>query len=70
MVASVTEDGKQVFYETYNLAEVLHEENKWEPVTLTFQLPRITSNEYEFGLYIWNTGKNHLYIDDFKLKMY
>ncbi|MCF8361291.1 MAG: hypothetical protein K9G70_01575 [Prolixibacteraceae bacterium] len=30
----------------------------------------INSNNYEFGLYIWNTGKNHLYIDDITLKLY
>jgi hypothetical protein len=70
LVASITEDGEQVYYQTYNLAKMLHEENKWEPVTLTFQLPRINSNNYEFGLYIWNTGKNHLYIDDISFNLY
>lgn len=71
LVASLTqEDGEQVFYQTHNLADVLHKENTWNPVTLTFQLPRPTKNKHELKLYIWNTGKNHLYIDDFNIKMY
>jgi hypothetical protein len=71
LVASLTqEDGEQVFYQTHNLSDVLHKENTWNPVTLTFQLPRPTKNKHELKLYIWNTGKNHLYIDDFNIKMY
>jgi len=71
LVASITQEhGEQIFYQTHNLADVLDKKNKWEQVTLTFQLPRVTKDNHEFKLYIWNTGENHLNIDDFNIKMY
>ncbi len=44
--------------------------NKWESVDLIFLLPKIKSEDYEFALYIWNTGGNELLLDDFGFKIY
>ena len=43
---------------------------KWQNTSLLFQLPRIETENYEFKLYIWNTGRAELFYDDFKFFVY
>lgn len=70
LVVSINENGHNVFYKTFNLKRLLKDKNNWEKVDLTFQLPHIKSEDYEFALFIWNTGKTELYIDDFEFKIF
>lgn len=70
IVVSISENGKNTYYKTFNLQKLLTKQGEWEKVNLIFQLPKITSEDYEFGLYIVNSGKIELYIDDFGFKLY
>ena len=70
IVVSINENGNNVYYKSFNLKELLKEKRKWEKVDLLFQLPQINNNDYELGIYLWNTGKSNLYIDDFTIKIY
>ncbi len=70
IVVSINESGKTTYYNSFKLQEFLKIKNKWESVDLLFLLPKVKSEDYEFALYIWNTGKNDLLIDDFGFKIY
>ena len=70
IVVSISENGQNTYYKTYNLNDIIQHQKKWEKVDLLFQLPQVKSNDYEFSLFIWNTGKNDLFIDDFGFKIF
>lgn len=70
LVVSINENGQNSFYKSHNLKELITETQKWQKIDLLFQLPQITNSDYEFGIYIWNTGKNNIFIDDFKFEIY
>ncbi|MBN2834180.1 MAG: hypothetical protein JXR48_04360, partial [Candidatus Delongbacteria bacterium] len=70
IVVSISENGQNSYYKTFNLQNLLTKQGQWEKVNLIFQLPKVTSEDYEFGLYIMNSGKIELYIDDFEFKLY
>lgn len=70
LVVSIDEKGENIYYKVYNLKGLLKLNNEWEKVELIFQLPHIKSKDYEFALFIWNSGKTELYVDDFGFKLY
>jgi len=70
IVVSINESGKTTYYNSFKLQKFLKMKNKWENVDLLFLLPKVKSEDYKFALYIWNTGKNDLLIDDFGFKIY
>ena len=70
IVVTINENGQKSYYKNYNLRDLLRSKNKWEKVILLFQLPQVKSKDYEFGIFIWNTGKNNLFIDDFEFLIY
>ncbi len=70
VVVSINADGQNIYYKSYNLKNLVKQEGSWEQVTLLFQLPKIQSDDYEFALFIWNTGKSELFYDDFGFSIY
>lgn len=70
IVISINENGQNIFYKSTNLRNILKNRNEWEQVNLMFQLPIVNDNNYEFALFIWNTGKTRFFIDDFGFELY
>jgi len=70
IVVSIDENSRNTYYKRSNIKNLLSETGKWNKVELLFQLPQIKSEDYEFSIYIWNTGKNNFFTDDFSLKFY
>ena len=70
IVVSINSKEQNLFYKSFNLKEILKERNIWEKADFLFQIPRIDCDDYEFGIFIWNTGKNNLYVDDFTFNIY
>lgn len=70
IVVSINSKGQNVYYKSYNLKGILKENSAWERSDLLFNIPRIDSDDYEFGIYIYNTGENNLLIDDVTFKIY
>lgn len=70
IVAFINSNGQNVYYKSYNLKEILKTKNVWERADLIFNIPRIESENNEFGIYIWNREKSNLYVDDFEFKLY
>lgn len=59
-----------VVYTIKDLKDYISEKNVWQNIAIRFELPIVTRTDYEFSAYIWNVGKNDLFIDDFELKLY
>lgn len=70
MIASISANGENVFYKSYHLGNFLNQQNTWENVNLVFSFPPVKSSDYEFAVYVLNSGKKSFYIDDFKFSMY
>jgi len=70
IVVSISENGQNSYYKTFNLQDIIVKQGSWEKVNLIFELPKVTSEDYEFALFILNSGKTELYIDDFEFKLY
>ncbi len=70
IVVSINDNSKNIYYKRNNIKNLLIETNNWNKVELLFQLPQLKSKDYEFSIFIWNTGKNNLFTDDFSLKFY
>jgi len=70
IVVFINTKGQSVYYKSYNLKEILKAKNEWEKADLLFNMPRIDSEDNEFGIYIWNREKSNLFIDDFAFKIY
>ncbi len=70
LVVSIHENSENTFYKSLNLRNHLARQGEWEKVNLLIYLPKVESEDYEFGLYIWNTGRTELLMDDFGFKIY
>ncbi|MBN2347684.1 MAG: glycosyltransferase family 39 protein [Bacteroidales bacterium] len=70
IVLTINENGQNTYYKSYNLRNLLKEKNSWEKVNLLFRIPRVKSRDYEFALYLWNTGHSELYLDDFGFELF
>jgi hypothetical protein len=70
IVVSINADEQNIYYKSYNLKNLVKQEGSWEQVSLLFQLPKIQGDDYEFAIFIWNTGKSELYYDDFGFSIY
>ncbi len=70
IVISINSNGQNIYYKSTNLKDLIKTEGSWANVSLIFQLPMIDIDDYEFALFIWNTGKSELYYDDFSFSLY
>jgi hypothetical protein len=70
LVVSISTKGQSVFYKTYNLKTLLKKTGVWQELSLIIQLPKVESDNYEFALYLWNTGKGEIYFDNFQFKIF
>ncbi len=70
IVVSINEIGQNIYYKSYNLKNLIKQDGAWEQISLFFQLPKIQGDDYEFAIFIWNTGKSELFYDDFGFSIY
>ncbi|MBI5218945.1 MAG: glycosyltransferase family 39 protein [Bacteroidia bacterium] len=72
LVLSVEKKGREKENEWYSSAlhKYIKEHGKWGKVYLTKYLKGDLSPEDIIKVYVWNTGKNNVYIDDFKIDFY
>lgn len=69
-VCSIHQDGKNMYYYTFILANFIKSKNNWKTIMLTYYLPPVTSDNYEFAWYFWNKEKEVLRIDDVQISVY
>lgn len=70
LVISINEDGQRSYYQSFNINNLIKKTNKWEDVSLLFQLPKVLANNYEFAIYIWNPNRAELRFKNFGFKLY
>ncbi len=70
IVAAISTGGKNIYFEAYNLKNLVKQKGVWEKVYLIYQLPKVKNNDYKFSLFIWNTGKSDCFYDDFGFSVY
>jgi hypothetical protein len=70
LVVSINENSKNTYYKSFNLQQLMKYSDEWEQINVLFQLPKITADDYELGIYLWNVGKAEIAIDDFGFKIY
>ena len=59
-----------MYYKSTKLRDLIKQEGEWENITLVFQLPMVQSMDYEFAIFLANTGKSELYYDNFGFTIY
>jgi len=69
MVVSMNTGQKNFYYQSNNLKPLLKKEGQWEKVELIYQLPKVETPDFELGIYIYNPGRNKIYLDDFNFKI-
>lgn len=70
IIVSISSHDQSLYYKSNNLKDIIQNSGEWEKVSLLFQLPKIQNDDYEFAIFIWNTGNCELYYDDFKITIY
>jgi hypothetical protein len=70
LVIAINSNGQNLYYKSTNLNNLIRQDGEWENVSLIFQLPRVQSKDYDFAIFIWNTGKSELYYDNFGFTIY
>lgn len=70
MVVSISSNNESKFYKPINLDQLLHKQNQWENLELSYILPPIDCDNGQLGIYFYNPGKNRIYIDDFQFQIY
>lgn len=69
-ICAINQDGKSIYYFSYSFKDFIKTKNRWNPIFLTYYLPPITSENYEFSWYFWNQGKEEIWVDDVIIKVY
>ncbi|MCD6113055.1 MAG: hypothetical protein J7J86_07285 [Bacteroidales bacterium] len=69
LVLSVLRNNERILWKGVPISDKLINLNKWQNIELT-----LNNNELKQGdiikSYIWNKGKNNLYVDDFEIKIF
>lgn len=70
IIASVAAGDKSLFYNAYELQDLITKSNQWQEVNLFFRIPKIEEKDFKLKIYIWNQGRNTLYYDDTEVSIY
>ena len=70
IAVSIDTNGQNIYFKSFNLKNLIKPEENWKKVSQIFQLPKVENDNYEFSIFLWNTGKTELYYDNFKFSIY
>lgn len=68
-VVSLQRDEKNVFWKSFPLSDGYITENEWYNFSLELNLPNDVLKNSEFNCYVLNTNADHIFIDDFEIKL-
>lgn len=66
---SIKNNEKDLYFFSNNL-KYFDISNKWQKKQFIFNIPVMNENVTEFTIFIWNTGKNKLFYDDFEIELF
>lgn len=70
LVVSVDGNHSNLFYKATNISSLVTSPDKWHRIDIILNVPQIKDNRNVFSAYIWNKGKNNLFVDDLKIRLY
>jgi hypothetical protein len=70
MIVAINSGKENLYYKSNNLKSLLKVKNQWEKIELIYQLPKVETDNYELGIYFYNTGKNKIFIDDLNFNIF
>jgi hypothetical protein len=69
MVISLEHKGNNIFREDIFLKEVMAINDKWHTFSKILHLPKIKKENVELKVYLWNPGKENVFLDDFEVEL-
>jgi hypothetical protein len=69
MVVSIDEAGKSLDWKCFPVETVIKEVNKWQEMKFKYSLPGDLPPGAVITIYLWNTGKKEIWIDDIEVKL-
>lgn len=70
LVASLYDKGVNSYYKVFDLGYLLESTANWEKVELFCQLPQVNSEDYELVIYLMNSERQEISVDDFEIHLY
>lgn len=70
LVLSIESGGTPRFYEGVDILPSIEATQKWYSLRCHFDLPSDLDMDHEVRIYLWNTGKDTVLVDDFEIKFY
>lgn len=68
-VLSIDSEGKNINWQGHPQEGNLKEPNKWVKVSDTFEIPANAEGKDVLSLFVWNTSKEEILVDDFEVKV-
>ncbi|MFT7611990.1 MAG: hypothetical protein ACI9J3_000939 [Parvicellaceae bacterium] len=69
IILSVTRDKKQLIWEANRIEEFFNSKNEWQKIISTFLINDTLKVNDVIDIYIWNPGKENIWIDDLKINL-
>ncbi|HUM45342.1 MAG TPA: hypothetical protein PLD84_00345 [Chitinophagales bacterium] len=63
-VVSLTHDGKDYFWQSFEINNQLKNTKAWQPVSFKLTIPAPESNTDVLKIYIWNSQETRIYVDN------
>ena len=57
-------------YESKSLNTIIRNLNTWIDLELLYELPPMGEGDFQLSLYVWNNGRNGLYLDDLEIQLF
>lgn len=70
LVVSIKEQGQNIFYQTFNLTDLIKNKNSFEEIKLYFNLPKTQTKQAELKLFLWNPSETKAEIKTFQFEVY
>ncbi len=71
IVVSVDNNENHLYYKASNISGQVLNANKWHHIDIILTMPELPhSNNNLFKVYFWNKGKNNMFVDDLKIRLY
>lgn len=69
LVISLEQNEKIFFRRTLFLYKIVPINNEWQNIAKEVLLPKISNDDVHLRVFLWNPGKENVYLDDFKIEL-
>ena len=69
IVVSLDHENKNYFWQGFDASNMITVRNKWTHVSFKIKLPPVISDSDELKVYVWNTNRITVYVDDLTVEV-